>query len=159
MRISAASRRAAGTYGAALTAVIATIVALSGCSSSSPASAPVSSRQSTPASSPSLASPSSSAAGGDTPHSSATAGAAHDVAAITIKNFAFHVSGAVMPGATVRITNDDTTAHTVTADSGDAFDVTVDPGASARLTAPRTAGSYKFHCNFHSDMHGTLTVK
>lgn len=84
---------------------------------------------------------------------------AHDSAAITIKNFAYHVDGTVMPGATVRVTNDDSTAHTVTADTSGGFDVTVDPGTSATLTAPRAPGTYKFHCDFHSDMHGTLIVK
>lgn len=58
----------------------------------------------------------------------------------------------------MRVTNKDSVAHTVTADSGQAFDVTVQPGQTATFTAPATAGSYKFHCTFHSTMHGMLTV-
>ncbi len=58
----------------------------------------------------------------------------------------------------MKITNNDAEAHTVTADSGKAFDVTIQPGHTASLTAPAAAGSYKFHCAFHSNMHGTLTV-
>jgi plastocyanin len=145
MRICDPTKRSAHARCAALAALVAT-VALTGCSSSSPASSP-------------LSSPSSSTGDSAGAHSSASAGAAHDAASITIKNFAFHVSGTVMPAATVRITNDDSIAHTVTADSGHAFDVTIAPSKSATLTAPRKTGTYKFHCNFHSDMHGTLTIR
>jgi plastocyanin len=77
---------------------------------------------------------------------------------ITINNFAFTVSGPAAAGSAVRVSNTDSTAHTVTADSGSSFNVTVQPGASATFTAPGKAGTYKFHCSFHSDMHGTLTV-
>jgi plastocyanin len=133
---------------------IAATVTLIGCSSST-SSAPTTSG-------PGTASPPTSAAA-PSPQSTTTSAhssaAQHSVAMITIKNFAFHISGTVMPGATVHVTNDDSTAHTVTSDSGNAFDVTVDPGKSATLTAPHARGGYKFHCNFHSDMHGTLVVK
>ena len=78
---------------------------------------------------------------------------------IAITNFAYRVSGPVAPGATVRVTNDDTIEHTVTADSGHGFDVAVQPGKTVTFAAPNTAGRYQFHCDFHSDMHGTLTVK
>jgi plastocyanin len=37
--------------------------------------------------------------------------------------------------------------------------VTVGPGDSATFTAPNKPGNYKFHCTFHSNMHGTLVVK
>ena len=77
---------------------------------------------------------------------------------ITIKNFGFAASGSTSRGATVRVTNNDGEAHTVTANSGKAFDVTIQPGKTATFTAPATAGSYKFHCSYHSNMHGTLTV-
>ena len=55
------------------------------------------------------------------------------------------------------VTNEDTEAHTVTADSSGGFDVKVPPGKTVELTAP-AAGSYKYHCTYHSDMHGTLVV-
>jgi plastocyanin len=80
-------------------------------------------------------------------------------AMITIKNFGFTVVGHIAPGAKVMIHNDDSEAHTVTADSGNAFDVSAPASSMAILTAPAKAGTYKFHCNFHSNMHGTLTVK
>ena len=79
---------------------------------------------------------------------------------MTIKNFAYRVPARVSPGARVRVMNLDQITHTVTADRSDGlFNVTVDPGSSATFTAPGKPGAYKFHCNFHSDMHGTLVVK
>lgn len=77
---------------------------------------------------------------------------------ITIKNFAYTVSGPAAAGSTVQVTNRDSTAHTVTADTGGAFDVTVQPGKTGTFTAPTKPGTYKFHCTFHANMHGTLTV-
>ena len=35
----------------------------------------------------------------------------------------------------------------------------VDGGKTATITAPSKAGTYKFHCNIHSNMHATLTVQ
>lgn len=77
---------------------------------------------------------------------------------ITIKNFGYTVSGAAVEGSTVKVTNNDAETHTVTADNGKAFNVTVQPGKTATFTAPTAAGGYKFHCSYHSNMHGTLTV-
>jgi plastocyanin len=79
-------------------------------------------------------------------------------ATITIKDFKYAVPSAVKPGAKVTVTNEDSQAHTVTADKGSAFDVKIDPGKSATFTAPGSAGSYAFHCTFHSNMHGILKV-
>lgn len=60
---------------------------------------------------------------------------------------------------TITVTNHDSTAHTTTADDGKSFDTgNIDPGSSAtiRLSKP---GTYKYHCNIHPFMHGTLVVK
>ena len=80
-------------------------------------------------------------------------------AVITMQNTAFQVAGPVKAGATVTIKNDDGFTHTVTSDDGTSFNVSVDGGKSATVTAPSKAGSYKFHCNIHSNMHATLTVE
>lgn len=80
-------------------------------------------------------------------------------AMITIKNFDFGAPITVSPGASVMVMNGDTETHTVTADSGSAFDTTVTAGGKATFTAPTKPGSYPYHCNFHADMHGTLIVK
>jgi plastocyanin len=121
-------------------AALAACLLVSGCSSSGGSKSP---------------STSGSAPAGTTTSSAA---APKSAASIAIKNFAFSVSGPAAAGAMVKVTNNDGEAHTVTADSGSAFDVTIQPGKSATFTAPSKAGTYKFHCNFHSDMHGTLTV-
>jgi plastocyanin len=101
---------------------------------------------------------SSAAAPAGASTSSSAAAPTSAAASITIKSFAFTVSGPAAAGAMVKVTNNDGEAHTVTADSGKAFDVTIQPGKSATFAAPSKAGTYKFHCNFHSNMHGTLTV-
>lgn len=80
-------------------------------------------------------------------------------ATITIKNFAYQVSGPVSPDEKVIVRNDDSAMHTVTADSLRAFGVSVSPSATASFTAPRKPGSYPFHCAYHADMHGKLVVK
>lgn len=81
-------------------------------------------------------------------------------AAITIKDFLFGVPITVSAGATVTVTNQDTADHTVTADQGQAFDAKVKGnGGTATLTAPSQPGTYAFHCAYHPNMRGTLTVK
>jgi plastocyanin len=79
-------------------------------------------------------------------------------AAITVKDFAF-TSTPVKAGATVTVHNNGPSTHTVTADDGKSFDKSVDPGKDVTFTAPAKAGTYKFHCNIHTQMHGTLVVQ
>jgi plastocyanin len=98
----------------------------------------------------SLAACSSSSKGGSSESGSAD---------ITMENTAFSVAGPVKAGATVTIKNNDPFTHTVTSDDGTSFNVSVDGDKSATITAPSKAGSYKFHCNIHSNMHATLTVE
>ena len=75
-----------------------------------------------------------------------------------MQNLAF-TTKPVKAGATVTVKNNDTVQHTVTSDDNTSFNLTVDPGTRATFTAPSKAGSYKFHCNIHSTMHGVLTVQ
>jgi len=71
----------------------------------------------------------------------------------------YETPASVSPGATVTVMNMDGEAHTVTADTGSAFDVKAAPGASTTFTAPTKPGTYAFHCTYHSNMHGMLVVK
>jgi plastocyanin len=63
----------------------------------------------------------------------------------------------VAPGAQIIVRNGDSQAHTITSKTG-GFDVTVDPGGTAMVTAPSTPGSYPFACSFHGNMTSTLVV-
>ncbi len=89
--------------------------------------------------------------------SSSTGTNAGAAATITIKNLTFAVPPSVHAGARVTVRNDDGFQHTVSADDGQ-FGVSVNGNGTATFTAPSKPGSYPFHCNIHSTMHGTLTV-
>ena len=98
---------------------------------------------------------------GSGPNSNGATGSSANGAAaatITIKDFKYTTPTSVSPGATIDVKNEDSIAHTVTADSGNAFDDQANSGTSS-FTAPSEPGSYPFHCTFHPEMHGTLVVK
>ena len=80
--------------------------------------------------------------------------------AITISNFKFSPSTLrAQNGAGIKVANDDSAPHTVTADDGHSFDSgTVDPGASTTIKAP-AAGTYSYHCTIHPFMKGKLVVQ
>ena len=100
------------------------------------------------------ASGSGSQAGGTT--SSATATGSQT---LRISGFAYGTPLTVRPGEKILVVNADGAPHTVTADSGGAFDVSVEGKASATMTAPAKPGTYPFHCTIHPSMHGTLIVR
>ena len=137
-------RNAAGVWGViAATA----LVGLSGCGS--PGGGP----GSTPATTASAAASSIAAVStGSTAGTSATV-------VITITNFAYQGPDSVSPGSTVTVKNEDSQAHTVTSDQAGLFDAVVPGGGNVVFTAPTTAGSYAYHCTYHSNMHGTLIVE
>jgi plastocyanin len=78
---------------------------------------------------------------------------------VSIANFSFSPSSiTVKKGATVTWTNNDTSEHTVSADTGNAFESgALDKGKTFSFTFA-TAGTFKYHCSFHPNMHGTVTV-
>jgi plastocyanin len=89
---------------------------------------------------------------------SSSSDAGSTASTITIEDFSFTTPDSVSPGATITVDNKDGTAHTVTANEGNAFDDPASPGTTT-FTAPTEPGSYPFHCNIHPEMHGTLVVK
>ncbi|HMZ12643.1 MAG TPA: cupredoxin domain-containing protein [Mycobacterium sp.] len=96
------------------------------------------------------------------PASVATAPATTTPAAgltITIGDFNFGDPLTVRPGATVTVVNSDGAEHTVTADSGSAFNAEVSGKGTTTFTAPTQPGTYAFHCTYHPMMHGRLTVQ
>lgn len=133
----------------------AALLALSGCGASgtsgSGATATPSLSEQPPSAPAATASPVPSASGtGSTP--------AAAPAKIVIKDFKYQGPETVAPGTEVTVTNEDREAHTITADVGDAFDANIQPGTSS-FTAPTEPGTYPYHCNFHGNMKGILTVK
>jgi plastocyanin len=80
--------------------------------------------------------------------------------AVTISNFKFSPGTiTVKSGTRVTVTNNDSTAHTATADNGNSFDTgDVDPGSSKTIDVSKP-GTYAYHCTIHSFMHGTLVVQ
>ena len=94
---------------------------------------------------------------GTTPASAAPTAAA--AATITIKSFEYGAPVTVPPGAVVAVTNMDNAPHTVTADQSPAFDVDVRGAGTATFTAPSAPGTYPYHCTYHPNMKGVLTVK
>ena len=73
----------------------------------------------------------------------------------------------VAVGTTVTWINNDNTAHTVTSDTGssetfDSGSISSAGGYSGGGSYPHkfsTAGTFHYHCNFHSTMHGTVIVQ
>ena len=64
----------------------------------------------------------------------------------------------VKPGAKVTVTNNDSTAHTATADDGNSFDTgPLDPGSSQTISVSKP-GSYPYHCSIHPFMKATIVV-
>ncbi|GAB2767059.1 hypothetical protein GCM10027039_30460 [Terrabacter koreensis] len=137
-----------------LAAVPALALSLAACGTSSTDAAPSTSMSSTMA--PPSASSSSSRSRSAEPSTSPSKAVAAPV--ISIADFAYKVPTSVAPGATITIKNGDSEAHTVTSQDG-GFDVKIDPGSSATVTAPLKPGSYKFVCTFHASMSGTLVVQ
>jgi plastocyanin len=79
---------------------------------------------------------------------------------IVISNFAYTVPPSVHPGQALTIVNNDDPNHTVTADENNLFDIVVSGGGGVmNFTAPTTPGTYPFHCKYHANMHGVLTVQ
>lgn len=81
-------------------------------------------------------------------------------AAIKIKSFSFNPSTlTVKIGTTVTWTNEDSTKHTVTSDSGNELN---SPQLSQGQTYSHTfnqAGTYNYHCSIHYSMSGKVIVE
>jgi plastocyanin len=91
----------------------------------------------------------------DTPRTTAPV---DEATTITIRNFSFGLPDSVSPGATLTVVNEDSVEHSVTADGADLFDVDVDGGETVTVTVPDEPGTYSFHCTYHPEMTGVLTV-
>lgn len=78
---------------------------------------------------------------------------------VSISNFAFvATTTTVSAGTTVTWTNNDSAPHTVTADDNSFTSATLNQGNTYSHTFS-TAGSFPYHCNFHSNMTATVVVR
>ena len=117
-------------------------------------------------SSASTAAPAAAGGGGYAIPSDATAtsaassgGGATAANTVVAKSIAYNPDKiTVKVGDTVTFKNDDSFAHTFTADNGEFDSNNVDGGGSFQFTTDK-AGTIAFHCKIHSNMHGTITVE
>ncbi|MDQ2902837.1 MAG: cupredoxin family copper-binding protein [Chloroflexota bacterium] len=78
---------------------------------------------------------------------------------VGVSNFTFSPGAlTVHVGDKVTWTNNDSVAHTVTSDNGKFDSNTLAPGTSFSFKFTK-AGTYDYHCNIHSSMHGSIIVK
>ena len=127
---------------ALLTLLLVLLATLVGCSSGGSSSG----AQSTP--------PSTSASGGGT-----GAAGGSSAASVSIANFAFSPADlTVKVGTKVTWQNNDTAAHTVTADDKSFDSGPINQGASYSFTFAK-AGSYSYHCSVHPSMTAKVTVQ
>jgi plastocyanin len=79
---------------------------------------------------------------------------------ISIQNFAFNPQTlSINVGDTIVWTNMDSTAHTVTSDSGSELASTSISTGQTYSHKFNTAGTFAYHCSIHTSMKGTITVK
>lgn len=79
---------------------------------------------------------------------------------IDIKGFAFTPSSLnIKVGDTITWKNGDSASHTVTSDSGSELNSAILNTGQSYSHIFNTVGTYKYHCSFHSSMHGTIIVQ
>jgi len=87
-----------------------------------------------------------------------TAGSATAPDTVVIKNFSFSPKPlTVTTGSTITVINDDSTAHTFTANNGAFNTGDVGGGQRGRVTVDRV-GTFAYHCEIHPFMTGTARV-
>jgi plastocyanin len=93
-------------------------------------------------------------------HPTAAMAQKHPTRTVLIQNFSFKPANiTIKRGTKVRWINKDSTAHTATANNGRSFDSgRLRPGQSYTHTF-KSAGKKPYHCEIHTDMKGTITVK
>jgi plastocyanin len=116
--------------------------------------------QASPSSAPESRTGPSSVPAAPSPSTSSSNVAAPAGSQIVISDFTYTVPASVRPGQQVTVVNNDSANHTVTSDAGNLFDVRVSGGGGiTTFDAPADPGTYPFHCKYHADMHGSLTVQ
>jgi plastocyanin len=88
------------------------------------------------------------------------AGASGKTAKITIHNFMFSpMKLTVTPGETIKVTNKDMVAHTLTATDGKFNTHDINPNTTKSFKSPMKPGVYDYICSIHQYMTGEIIVK
>ncbi len=96
--------------------------------------------------------------GGDENAPQGSGDAAAGASAVDISGFAFNPGNIeIAAGTEVTWTNNDSSAHTVTADDGSFDSGKLDEGGTFSFTFD-TPGTYTYHCDFHPNMTATIVV-
>jgi len=78
---------------------------------------------------------------------------------VTISNMAYNPSPlTVSKGTTVTWKNNDSVAHTATADDASFDTGNIPANSTSSGVTFNQAGTFAYHCTYHSGMHGTITV-
>jgi len=127
------------------------VIALAACGGGSPTAQPTSAATGTPAGA------TGTPAGATATAAAIVCAATGSGTAATIADFAFAPNPVtVSSGGFATWTNNDSTAHTVTFDSGpDCGNVAAGASVTVGFNAP---GTYPYHCSIHSSMKGSVTV-
>jgi len=105
----------------------------------------------------STAAPTTTAKAGETTTTKAAAPTAPG--AVSIKDFLFNPeSQTVKVGEKVTWTNEDPAKHHVISDTGSTFDSGVMSEKQTYSVTADKAGTFKYHCNIHETMKGTIVV-
>lgn len=79
---------------------------------------------------------------------------------VAIKNFAFSPAELrIKKGETVAWTNEDSAPHTVTSDTGNELSPTILKKGDSYAHTFNNAGTYNYHCSFHSSMKAIIIVE
>jgi plastocyanin len=92
------------------------------------------------------------------PSTTSTPASGGKAVAVAAKNIKFVPAAVtVKVGQTVRWSNQDPVAHTVTAESGATFDSPLPAGGTFEFT-PTKPGKINYRCTIHQNQSGTITV-
>lgn len=79
-------------------------------------------------------------------------------ARLTIEGRAFGSAPDLAPSETLTIVNLDSVRHTFSSDDGSWERVEIAGNSEASFVAPDDAGTYRFFCEVHPDMGGSITI-
>jgi plastocyanin len=135
------------------------VIALAACGGGSPTVAPTSVATGTPAGATGTpAGATATLAGASATAAAIVCAASGSGTAATIADFAFAPNPVtVSSGGFATWTNNDSTTHTVTFDSGPDCGNVAGGGGSVTV-AFNVAGTYPYHCSIHTSMKGSVTV-